>query len=96
MVLYCTAVNENVFEVNNDETIQVCMEDIFHEGHECGRGVAKSKTEDGEFKAPVAGSKRCFGNGIFLQPNLMITGTKVNLCEEFSASELIKDIINAR
>jgi hypothetical protein len=40
MVLYCTAVDENVVEVNNDETIQVCMEDIVHEGHESGRGVA--------------------------------------------------------
>jgi hypothetical protein len=39
MVLYCTAVNENVVEVKNDETIQVYMGDIVHEGHECGRGV---------------------------------------------------------
>ena len=79
MVLYCTAVNENVVEVNNDEAIQVRMEYVVHEGHECGRGVAQSKREDCKFEEPVAGSKRCFWNGIFIQPNLMITGTKVDL-----------------
>jgi hypothetical protein len=40
MVLYCTAVNEDIVEVNIDETIQVRMEDVVQEGHECGRGVA--------------------------------------------------------
>jgi hypothetical protein len=40
VVLYFTAVNEYIVEVNNDETIQVRMKDVVHEGHEFGRGVA--------------------------------------------------------
>jgi hypothetical protein len=40
VVLYFTAVNEYIVEVNNDETIQVRMKDFVHEGHESGRGVA--------------------------------------------------------
>jgi hypothetical protein len=39
MVLYDTAVNEDIVEANNDETIQVRVEDVVHEGNECGRGV---------------------------------------------------------
>jgi hypothetical protein len=39
MVLYGTAVNEDIAEVNNNKTIQVRVEDVVHEGHECGWGV---------------------------------------------------------
>jgi hypothetical protein len=52
MVLYGTAVYEYIVEVNTDKTIQARMEDVVHEGHECGRGVAKSKREDNEFEGP--------------------------------------------
>jgi hypothetical protein len=60
-----------------------------------GRGVVILQ-EDSEFEEPVACSKRCFGKGILIQPDLMISGTKVDLGKEFSANDLIKDIINAR
>jgi hypothetical protein len=39
MVLYGTAVNEDIVEVANDVNIQVRVEDVVHKGHECGWGV---------------------------------------------------------
>ena len=40
MFRYFGAVNEYVVEVHNEETIKVGMENVVHQIHECGWGVA--------------------------------------------------------
>jgi hypothetical protein len=96
MFLYCCAVSEKVVEVYNDEAIKVGMENIVHQSHECGWGIALAKREYCEFEKSVTSTESCFGNSILIQSDLMITGSKVDFGEEFFACKAIEYFIYTR
>ena len=74
--------------------IQVGLEYLMHEIHECRWSIHQSERHHGEIEMPIPRPKHCLRDICLPDSQLMITGVKVYLGVD--SLQLIKQVINPR
>jgi hypothetical protein len=88
-------IDENIVDKDHDEFIELCHEHRVHEVHEVSWGICKTKRHYQELVKTITSGEGGFRNVGRSNFDLMITGAKVNLREDFGTSQLIKKNIDS-
>ena len=94
MLFQRTGVDLDVVDITNTENIEIFAESIIHESLCSSGSVSKPEGDDKEFKQPVSSWKSGFPFVIFLDSDLVKTGSEVNACEVFATPDLIESFFN--
>jgi hypothetical protein len=89
-------IDEDIIDKDHDEFIELRHEHGVHEVHEVGWGIRETKRHYQELVKTITSGESGFRNVTRSNFDLMITGTKVNLREDFGSSQLIKKNIDSR
>ncbi len=60
------------------------------------RGISSPEWEDLEFKMPVPSSECSQRYSLFVETDLVVSTSEVNLCEVLWSGHLVKDVVYAR
>jgi len=89
MFLVISAINQNVIDVNNHTDVEERFQDILNQGLECGRGIGESKGHDLILIVAISGTECCFLDVIFVDPNLVVSPSKINFGKHGSTLESV-------
>ena len=95
MFFFCRQVDKDIVKENLYELIQNIVEYAIHQTRNCGSGICQAKRNYYEFIIPITGPKCCFVN-IFLNPDLVITRSQIQIGEDSFSLHLVEHIINLR
>src|SRR4051812_13580006 len=89
-----STVDEDVVEVNDNANVEERMENVIDEALKCSGGVSQTEWHDGELVVTVSRAKGCLGDILFLDADLMIPGTQIELGENTSALDPVEDLVD--
>jgi hypothetical protein len=95
MFFFIFGIDQNVIDEDHYKFIKLCHEYRVHEIHEVGWGICENKGHDQELVETITSGEGSFENVTRSNFDLMITGTEINLGENFGSSQLIKKNINS-
>src|ERR1044071_3683411 len=96
MIRLVLRINQNIVNKHDDEFIKVRLANAVHQVHEHRWCVSETKRHDQELKMAITSAKSSLRNVGFLNAQLVITRSQINLRVVTRALELVKEIINAR
>jgi hypothetical protein len=88
------AVYEDIINVHDDTFVKEGAENVLNQGLECGGSIGKTKWHDLVLKVAVASAERGLLNVIFMDPDLVVARTEIDLGEDLGAMELVGEVIN--
>ena len=89
-------IDEDIIKEDQNEVSQVGPKYFIHQCLECGRGICEAKWHDQKFIMALMCVESFFKDIIRMDPNLVITRTKIQLGEKMSIMKLIQNLINNR
>jgi hypothetical protein len=95
MFLLAFGIDKNIIDKYHDKFIELRHKHGVHEVHEVGWGIRETKRHYQELVKTIMSGESGFWNVTRSNFDLMITGTKVNLREDFGSSQLIKKNIDS-
>ena len=90
------AVDEDVIEENQDETMEEGVEYLVHQSLERSRCVGQAESHDQELVEAFMGAECRLVHIVEVHPHLVVAGTEVQLGEEMSAAKLVQEFIHHR
>jgi hypothetical protein len=90
MFFLALGIDENIIDKDHDEFVELRHKHGVHEVHEVGWGIRETKGHYQELVKTITSGESGFGNVTRSNLDLVITGTKINLREDFGSSQLIK------
>ena len=90
-----SAVNLDIFKINQHELVQEWSQDIVHGLLEGGRCVTQSKGHENELIVTIPCSESGLVRIVGMYTNLVIARSKVNLGEESRSSDFVQHLVNA-
>ena len=96
MLLLKLGVDQDVVNKDHNKLIQIGMEYLMHDIHECCRCIRQPKGHHYELEMPIPHPKRCLMDISLPNSQLMITSAKIYLRVDSRPLQLIKQIINPR
>ena len=94
MFLWSLAVDEDVVKVHDDETVQALPENLLHELHEGGWGVAQSEGKHEELEVAVPGVECRLGDVVRVDADLMVSAPQVQFAEVLRSQELVEQLLD--
>ena len=89
--------NKEVIHVDDEPSFcDHVSERVIHESLECGRGVAKAKEHDSQFKESFVGDEGCLPLVAILDMDIVVSPTNVKLSEVASIFQLVHKVGNER
>jgi hypothetical protein len=88
-------VDENIIDKDHDKFVEFRHEHGVHEVHEVGWGIRETEGHYQELVKTITSGESSFRNVARSNFDLMITGMKVNLREDFGSSQLIEKSIDS-
>jgi hypothetical protein len=95
MFFPASGIDENIIDKDHDKFVELCHEHGVHEVHEVGSGICETKRHYQELVKTITSGESGFRNVARSNFDLVITGMKVNLREDFGSSQLIKKNIDS-
>ena len=96
MLCPCRTEDQNVIKKYKHETTDIGLQNIIHKGLEGGRCVGETEGHDEELEMTAMRPERGLGNVVRVHAHLVIPATKIDLGEETSTLQLVKEFINHR
>src|SRR6266498_4481595 len=96
MLFFRLRENKYVIKEDNDKLFQILHEHFIHEVHKISRCVGQPKRHDRILIQTISTYKSSFGYVRSPNLQLMVTRPKINLGEEKSSSQLVKQTLNVR
>ena len=93
MLIPCFTIDEDIIKEDHNEVSQVGMENFIHQFLESGRSIYEAKWHDQKFIMAIMCADSYFRDIIRMDPNLVISRTKIQLGEKMSTIKLIKKLI---
>jgi hypothetical protein len=88
------AVYEDIVNVHDDAFVEEGAEDVLDQGLEGGRSVGKAEWHDLVLEVAVTGAERGLLDVVFMDPDLVVARTEIDLGEDLGAMELVGEVIN--
>src|SRR3954469_14308492 len=86
-------VDQNVIDKNDDKLVQERSEYPIHQLHENCWSIRQPERHDLKLVVPITSSECGLRNVFLSHPQLVVTGPQINLREELSTLEMIKQLI---
>jgi hypothetical protein len=95
MFFLAFGIDENIIDKDHNEFIELRHDHGVHEVHEVGWGICETKRHYQELIKTTTSGESGFRNVTRSNLDLLITGTKVDLREDFGTSQLIEKNIDS-
>jgi hypothetical protein len=96
MLFLVLQIDQDVINEDHDNFVQLCHEYRVHQAHEVNGGVAQPKWHHQILIETVSSEESSLRNIFFMDLDLMITHSKIDLWEHLRANQLIEQQVNAR
>src|SRR6266498_3168596 len=94
MLFFRLGEDKYVINEDNDKLVQILHEHFIHEIHKIGRRIGQPKRHDCILIQTIPTNKSSFGYVRSPNLQLMVTRPEINLREEKSSSQLVKQTLN--
>jgi hypothetical protein len=96
MLFFTLGIDQNVINEDNNKLVQLRHEYGVHQVHEMCRSIGEPKRHNQVLIQPVPGGESDLRNVFWVDLDLMITRTKINLRKDFCTSKLIEKNVDVR
>jgi hypothetical protein len=95
ILLLIFEIDDDIIDKDHYEFVELCHKHGVHEVHEVGWGIRETKGHHQELVKTITSGESSFRNVTRSNFDLVVTGMKIDLGENFGSSQLIKKNINS-